>query len=128
MSDTADLIVPPRTRDALAVLAYIFLQFDRAADAAALLAALARLDVDASWAGTTRCLALVMAGQDEAALQEAGVLLDTPLEDSRRGHLLRIMARACWNLGRSDEARQHQEAAKAVLAAMVMRDREALHP
>jgi predicted Zn-dependent protease len=124
MSELLDPPVEPRTRDALAVLSHIYLRFDRADEAAALLAALARIDRDPSWARTARCLALVMAGRHEDAQRETEDLLARPLDDTRRSHLLRILARACWNLGLPEQARAHQAAVKDLLAAMVVRDRE----
>ncbi|MEJ0017907.1 MAG: hypothetical protein WDN25_15335 [Acetobacteraceae bacterium] len=121
MSGALDVAVEPRTRDALAVLAYIYLQFDRAGDAAALFAALARIDRDPTWAECGRCLALVMAGRNAEAREAATRLLQAPVDDTRRCHLLRILARACWNLGLAEEARIHQQAVKKLLAVTVMR-------
>jgi predicted Zn-dependent protease len=123
MSEVLDLAIDQRARDSLAVLAYIYLQFDRAEDAAALLDALARIDQDPTWARSTRCLALVMAGRSEEARREAETLLLEDLDDTRRCHLLRILARACWNLGLAEEARAHQEAVRQLLAVTVIRDR-----
>ena len=123
MSEVLDLAIDQRARDSLAVLAYIYLQFDRAEDAAALLDALARIDRDPAWARSTRCLALVMAGRSEEAQREAEALLLEDLDDTRRCHLLRILARACWNLGLAEEARAHQEAVRQLLAVTVIRDR-----
>ncbi len=108
----------------LAVLAYIYLQFDRTDDAATLLAALARIDRDPMWARTTRCLALVMAGRHEEAQREAEELLGGPHNGIRRCHLLRILARACWNQGKVEAAREHQKAVKDLMAVTVLRDRE----
>jgi predicted Zn-dependent protease len=124
MSELLDLPVEPRTRDSLAVLAYIYLQFDRTDDAATLLAALARIDRDPMWARTTRCLALVMEGRNEEAQREAEELLRGTMEDTRRCHLLRILARACWNQGKAEEAREHQKAVRELMAVTVLRDRE----
>ncbi len=123
MSEVLDLAIDQRARDSLAVLAYIYLQFDRAEDAAALLDALARIDQDPTWARSTRCLALVMAGRSAEAQREAEALLLEDLDDTRRCHLLRILARACWNLGLAEEARAHQEAVRQLLAVTVIRDR-----
>jgi len=123
MSEVLDLAIDQRARDSLAVLAYIYLQFDRAEDAAALLDALARIDQDPTWARSTRCLALVMAGRSAEAQREAEALLLGDLDDTRRCHLLRILARACWNLGLVEEARAHQEAVRQLLAVTVIRDR-----
>jgi hypothetical protein len=123
MSEVLDLAIDQRARDSLAVLAYIYLQFDRAEDAAALLDALARIDQDPTWARSTRCLALVMAGRSAEAQREAEALLLGDLDDTRRCHLLRILARACWNLGLAEEARAHQEAVRQLLAVTVIRDR-----
>lgn len=121
MSEVLDLPLDRRTRDSLAVLAFIYLQFDRADDAAALLDALARIDADPAWARSTRCLALVMAGRNEEARVETEQLLRGAMDDTRRCHLLRILARACWNLGLADEARVHQQAVKDLVAVTVMR-------
>ena len=123
MSEVLDLAIDQRARDSLAVLAYIYLQFDRAEDAAALLDALARIDQDPTWARSTRCLALVMAGRSAEAQREAEALLLVDLDDTRRCHLLRTLARACWNLGLVEEARAHQEAVRQLLAVTVIRDR-----
>jgi hypothetical protein len=111
----------PRSRDALSVLAYMYLMFDRPAEAAVLLRALAAAGGDDGWAASTRCLALVMAGQHEAARAEAARLLPGAADDTVRALLLRVLARAAWNLGLGEEARAHQAALRALLAATVMR-------
>ena len=113
-----------RTRDALAVLSYTYLQFDRPDDAAVLLDALTRVDRDPSWAASARCLALLMAGRTDDAAQAARTLLDAELDDTRRCQVLRILARACWKLGLADEARAHQAAVRDLLAATVLRRTE----
>jgi hypothetical protein len=111
----------PRSRDALSVLAYMYLLFDRPAEAAVLLRALATIGGDGGWAASTLCLALVMAGKHEAARAEAMRLLPGAADDTARTLLLRVLARAAWNLGLGDEARAHQAALRALLAATVMR-------
>jgi Flp pilus assembly protein TadD len=109
-----------RARDAVAVLAHTYMQFDRAREAAALLGALAVVDEDPAWALTARCLALVLAGDDEGAADEASRLLEQPLDDTRRRQVLRILARACWKLGREDEARAHLAALRQLAAVTVL--------
>ena len=121
MSEGTGVAMDTRARDALAVLSYTYLQFDRPGDAATLLDALARVDRDPSWAASARCLALLMAGRADDAAQAARSLLETDLDDTRRCHVLRILARACWNLGLAEEARAHQAAVRDLLAATVLR-------
>ena len=114
-----------RARDAVAVLAHTYLQFHRAQEAAALLGALAVIDEDPGWALTSRCLALLMAGEDQRAADEASRLLEQPLDDTRRRQVLRILSRACWKLGRVDEARAHNEALMKLTAVTVLRPQPA---
>lgn len=120
MSRRAVLDIEPRARDALAVLAFVFLQFGRAADAAALLRVLARIEREPGWASATRCLALMMAGKPVEARDEADRLLQSETNDTRRCQLLRVLARACWSLGLAGEAREHQAAMSELMAATVM--------
>jgi hypothetical protein len=108
-------------RDALAMLAHVYLRFGRPSEAAALLAALALLDEDPGWALRTRCFALLRAGLYEAARAETLRLLDAPLDDSERAPLLRILAKANWRLGRDEEARVHQIASQAATSVEVSR-------
>jgi predicted Zn-dependent protease len=109
-----------RARDALAILAHFYLTFGRAAEAASLLAALARLDGDPAWALRTRCLALLQAGEHEAAAAEAERLLAGTIDDAARSNLLRVLAKANWRLGRDQEARTHQLAAQEVALVEVL--------
>ena len=127
----APTFAPPTVCDALSVLAHLYLRFGRAASAAALLAALAQVDENPSWARRTRCLALLRAGRPEAALTEALALLDHPLDDAERGALQLVMAQACWRLGREDEAREHFAQSRIAAVATVLRPtqrRGGLHP
>jgi hypothetical protein len=103
----------PRCRDALAVLSHVFLRFDRATEARALLAA---LDADGgdAWARRALCLAQLQAGDAQAALDGAVALLADPgLDDELRLPLLHVAAKASWRLGRPEEARAHRAAAIA---------------
>jgi hypothetical protein len=120
VSETPILGIEPRARDALAVLAYVFLQFGRAGDAASLLHVLALNEREPGWAATTRCVALMMDGQAAAAREEAERLLSGSANDTHRCQLLRVLARACWSLGLEEEARAHQEAMCELLTATVM--------
>jgi hypothetical protein len=81
------------------------LRFDRPAEAATLLAALARISEDPSWALRTRCLALLRAGRPADALSEATLLIDSPMPDAVRAPLLLVMAQANWRLGNAAGAR-----------------------
>jgi len=107
-------------RDALALLAHVYLRFNHADAAAALLAALAETDVNSAWARRALCLARLEAGQNEAALAEAEALLADGGADDVRLPLLYIAAQASWRLGRPEAARVWREAARgaSVMSAL----------
>ena len=109
------------TRDAVAVLAHVYLRFDRPAEAAALLTVLVRLDADPGWARRALCLAHLHAGRYQEAVAGAEELLRDGLDDAERLPLLHIAAKGCWRLGREDEARAFREAARATAAVTVLR-------
>ena len=92
-------------RDAIAILAHLFVRYGRAEEAVALLGAVAELDADPAWAQRARCIALLRAGRPAEAAAEAERLLDGRLDDPERVPLLHALARACWALGRAEEAR-----------------------
>lgn len=148
MSQTTGMGLDTRARDALAILAHVYLQFDRPTEAAALLHALEWHDRDAGgatgadpqglsqpglsshglWAASARALALLLAGQDAEAVALAERLLDAPLQDAQRVNLLRILARACWRLGRAEEARAHHAAMQTLAAATIVPQQNGLSP
>ncbi|MBB4483551.1 hypothetical protein [Rhizobium etli] len=95
-------------RDALWVLAYVYLKFGYFHDAAKLLLALDHLDAGSGWARRARCLALLRAGHCEEAAAEAGLLLGRPLADEHRFRMLQVRVKAYWRLGLRSEARTCQ--------------------
>lgn len=112
-----------KARDAMAVLAHVYLRFDRPREAAALFASLALLDEEPSWARRALCLARFRAGQLEEALELAESLLREPLDDEARLPVLHVAAKACWRLGRLEEARRHRAAASATTAVSLRQPR-----
>jgi hypothetical protein len=110
----------PAARDALALLAHVYLRFNHADAAAALLAALAEIDVNPTWARRALCLARLQAGHNEAALAEAEALLANGGADDGRLPLLHIAAQASWRLGRPEAARVWREAAQGASVLSVL--------
>jgi Flp pilus assembly protein TadD len=110
MSGLPDIVAPAarqgrRSRDALAVLASVLLAHGRPQDAAKLLAAVALMPGDAAWARRARCQALLMAGENDAAAEEARTLLSAAMTDQSRVAVLHVLARAEWRRGRAAAAR-----------------------
>lgn len=112
--------LPVPARDAMAVLAHVYLRFNRPDAAAALLAALAQIEAEPGWARRALCLARLEAGQNATALAEAEALLAEGGADDLRLPLLHIAALACWRLGRGEEARAWREAAGRATAVAVL--------
>ena len=110
-------------RDAVAVLAHTFLRFDRPDDAAALLAALAELEPNSTWARCALCLALLRAERTEEALASAEALLEDMPSGIDRVPVLHIAAKAAWRLGRSEQARAYFDAARGAASVSVPRGR-----
>lgn len=108
-------------RDAIAVLANVYLRHGRAEEAAVLLQALAALDPDPGWASRARCIALLRAGRHADAAEAAERLLAGPLDDQDRVPLLHALSRACWAMGRTGEAREAQRAACEIAAVSLSR-------
>ena len=107
------------TRDALAILANIYIRFGRAEEAAAVFGAVARLDADPSWALRARCVALLRAGRHADAATEAKRLLEGRMDDTDRVPLLHVLAHASWALGRTQEARKaHREASSLAAVSL----------
>jgi predicted Zn-dependent protease len=116
-------------RDAIAVLANLYLRFGRADDAATLLGAVAALDEDPAWALRARCIALLRAGRHAEAAAEAERLLDAARDDADRVPLLHALSRACWALGRVEEARAaHLEACGAAAVSVGRADPSGRRP
>lgn len=109
------LRLDPLARDAVAVLVHVLMRFDRAADAAVLLAALIELDPASPWARRAACAAMLQAGWPNQALAEAQSLLDGVPLGRDAAPLLHVAAKACWRLGREDEARQYWRSARKAL-------------
>lgn len=118
-------IPPPEmdrsARDAMAVLAHVYLRFDRPAEAAALLAALLAIDPEPRWARRALCLAQLRTEQPVAALATAEALLADSLDDDERVPVLHLAAKAHWRLGNEGEARALRAAARAAAAVSVDR-------
>ncbi|MES0139403.1 hypothetical protein NKJ88_31365 [Mesorhizobium sp. M0016] len=95
-------------RDALSVLAYLYLKFGYFHNAAKLLLALDHLDSGSGWARQAHCLALLRAGHCEEAAAEAGRLLVHALDGKDRFRVMQVRAKACWKLGLRSEARACQ--------------------
>lgn len=95
-------------RDALAILAYLFLYYGRAADAAALLRAMPAVDPDrADWASCALCVALADAGEPEAALAAGDGIREATFRGQPAGAAaLHALARAASAVGRDAEARR----------------------
>ncbi|WEX91761.1 hypothetical protein PZN02_006076 (plasmid) [Sinorhizobium garamanticum] len=100
-------LISPDKRDALSVLAYLYIKCGPDS-AAKLLLALDHLDSGSGWARHARCLALLRAGNCAEAAAEAGRLLVHALDNEDRFRMLRVRAKACWKLGLKSEARACQ--------------------
>jgi Flp pilus assembly protein TadD len=109
------------TRDALAILANIYIRFGRAGEAAAVFGAVAQLDADPGWALRARCVALLRADRHAEAATEARRLLECRMDDQDRMPLLHVLARACWALGRTEEAREAHREATSLAAVSLSR-------
>lgn len=110
-----------RARDAVAVLAHVYLRFDRPAEAAALLAALVVIDPGPRWARQALCVAQLRIGQVAAALSTVESLLADSLDDDERVPLLLLAAKAQWRLGNEVEARKLSGTARSAAAASIGR-------
>lgn len=115
------LSVPPgqAARDAMAVLAHVYLRFGRPEEAGALLAALAAIDPGQRAVRRALCLAQLRAGSAAAALATAGELLAGASDDDERVSLLRLAAKAQWRLGREAEARALLASASAAATVSI---------
>lgn len=107
--------ISPDKRDALSVLAYLYIKFGFLHDAAKLLLALDHLDSRWGWARHARCLALLRAGDCEEAAAEAGRLLVHALNDEERFRILQVRVKAYWKLGLKSEARACQQMVTVLL-------------
>ncbi|WP_050976814.1 tetratricopeptide repeat protein [Hyphomicrobium sp. MC1] len=109
-----------RARDALAVLAHVYLRFERPDEAAALLAALVAIDPKPRWARQALSLAQLRSGLTEAALSTAESLLTEALDDDERVPLLLLAAKAHWRLGNEVEAQRLRIAARAAATTSIV--------
>jgi Flp pilus assembly protein TadD len=87
-----------------------------------LFGAVAELDANPAWAQRARCIALLRAGRHSDAAAEAERLLNRPMADDDRIPLLHALARACWTLGRPEDARAAHREACSLAAVSVSRD------
>ncbi|RUV82107.1 hypothetical protein EOA60_25790 [Mesorhizobium sp. M1A.F.Ca.IN.020.06.1.1] len=108
-------IISSDQRDALSVLAYLYLRFGHFHNAAKLLLALDQLDPGSVWARHARCLALLRAGNCQEAAAEAGRLLVPALDNDDRFLILQVRVKAFWKLGLKSEARACQRLVATLL-------------
>ncbi|ULJ74459.1 tetratricopeptide repeat protein [Rhizobium gallicum] len=106
----------PDKRDALSVLAYVYIKYGYPHNAAKLLVALDSLDPGSRWARHARCLTLLRAGHCEEAAAEAGRILEHPLDDEGRFRMLQVRVKAYWKLGLKSEARACQRMVATLLS------------
>ncbi|NRP75105.1 hypothetical protein ILFOPFJJ_06028 [Ensifer psoraleae] len=103
-------LMSPDKRDALSVLAYLYIKYDCPHKAAKLLFALDSLDPALRWARHARCLALLRAGHYEETVAETRRILEHPLDHEGRFRMLQVLVKAYWKLGLRSEARACQRA------------------
>jgi len=91
-------------RDALAVLAHMYIRFGRPEAAVVLFGAIAHLDHDQEWALRARTVALLKANRHQEAVTEARRLLRLGGEEGGKITLYYVIAFGCWALGMKDDA------------------------